>query len=262
MFAKLLKHEWKSSSKILGLLSLAALGAGIVGTILLQVQNHIPNNSIWQDISTTVFGPIMTLVVVTLIAYIFGSMIYLVYRFYKNKFTDEGYLTFTLPVTTRQIFLASLVNMTGWIAIVYLVVILDALLMMLLGVRMNSINRIVLEGLPDFLRNVGYGGMLYLVVATAHTCVLAMTSITVGNVVAKKHKVLAAFGVYYLMNFVIENVVGIMVIITECIFNQLIEDFLGSMSAMLITRIFFYLILIAGGYFLSTHLMKNKLNLP
>ena len=37
MFSKLLKHEWKANAGLMGVLSLAAAGVGILGTIALRV---------------------------------------------------------------------------------------------------------------------------------------------------------------------------------------------------------------------------------
>ena len=39
-----------------------------------------------------------------------ASLFFMIYRFYKRCFTDEGYLTFTLPVTNHQILLSSIIN--------------------------------------------------------------------------------------------------------------------------------------------------------
>ena len=121
MFAKLLKYEWKATSKLLGVLSLAALGVGVVGTSVLKILVVSFADGIGDGLEgfiPVILIPAMIMIVFALIAYAFGSVIILMYRFYKNKFTDEGYLTFTLPVNSHQIFLSSLLNMLIWLMII------------------------------------------------------------------------------------------------------------------------------------------------
>ena len=36
MFSKLLKHEWKANAGLLGILSACALGAGLLGTLVMR----------------------------------------------------------------------------------------------------------------------------------------------------------------------------------------------------------------------------------
>ena len=97
MLGKLLKHEWKSVWKIptillcvlMGLAVLAGLGfaspiwdSGLEGLGVLAVLS-------WMVFYFAIMGVSM------------GIMLYLAVRFYRSMFTDEGYLTHTLPVTTR-----------------------------------------------------------------------------------------------------------------------------------------------------------------
>ena len=110
MFRLLLKHDWRGIRGILGLLSLICLGAATVGgfamrsMILLTEQN---DPSVFQTIIT------MFAIMVSFIAMgitVAGSLFFCIWRFYKSRYSDEGYMTFTLPATTHQILLSSLVT--------------------------------------------------------------------------------------------------------------------------------------------------------
>ena len=126
MFAKLLKHEFKTTCRSLGILSIAALVSGAVGGLMLyfalQDVEDISRN-ILQTLSNLLLGGIY----IGLFIFGAGSSIYLYYNFYKNKFTDEGYLTFTLPASTHQILLSSILNILIWEIILTVVLLLSYL---------------------------------------------------------------------------------------------------------------------------------------
>ena len=118
MFAKLLKHEWKSTGALLGILSVGALGIGVLAAVVLRIL--VTNGSKWME-SESLFvllipmlGTMLVFLFVALIAYMLGTQVFLLIRFYRNKFTDEGYLTFTLPVNAHQIFLSSALYILIW----------------------------------------------------------------------------------------------------------------------------------------------------
>ena len=87
-----------------------------------------------------------------------------------------------------------------------------------------------------------------------------MTCITIGAVLAKKHKILTAVAFYYLLSMVtnvIFSFLSTMALMAR--YNGAAVDIaLMAQLTQLITR----LLLAVGGYFLSIFLMKRKLNLP
>lgn len=202
MFAKLLKHDFRASWGLLGILSLIALGAGAAGSGLIRYIDNGTNGDIWELLSLIA----MMGVIFYLIAYSIAVMFILLGRFYKSRFTDEGYLTFTLPVTTHQVLLSSFLNcFLGLLAATVVTVVSFGIFTFfgikeLDGERMEFI-RLCFQKLPDLIDLAGWGNILsFLVMALAGTaCELLtiMLSITIGSVLAKKHKILAAIGVYY-----------------------------------------------------------------
>lgn len=271
MFAKLLKHEWKSTSKLMGLLSLAALGIGIVGAVVLKILVVSFADGVGNDLEgfiPLILIPALMMIVFGMIAYAYGSVIFLLYRFYKNKFTDEGYLTFTLPVNSHQIFLSSGLNMLIWVAIAAVVLIVDIFLILLFGTAETGIINIkVLESIPQLFADISAEGIFYVliyvlygIVSTVSSMVTIMTSITIGAVLAKKHKILASIGIYY----GISTVLGIAFGVISVVSMAMLDGFAGELilSAPYLSQTILHIPLILGGYFLSTHLMKNKLNLP
>ena len=198
-------------------------------------------------------------------------------RFYKSRYTDEGYLTFTLPVTAKQIFLSSFVYMLLWQVISVVVVAIAMACMMLIGLPKEVLEEIkpiasVLIGLDGILEALP-GYRLYSVLLTVQVVfkpvygiVLLMTSVTLGAVIAKKHKIWTAIGMY----FGIQLAVGIVESILSAVptlmllFTGLMggENYLYNLSVTAGLGIALQVGLSIGFFFLSTNLMQKKLNLP
>ncbi|MCI9337424.1 MAG: hypothetical protein HFH93_07785 [Lachnospiraceae bacterium] len=127
MLGKLIKHEWIGTYKI-GCLMMGAMG---VITFLGWLSLHAP---IWKSISgmggsvswLDVFSVFTVLIYVMLLLCVtFGIRIYLCVRFYRTMYTDQGYLTHTLPVTKNQILVSKLLVSGLWTLLVQLAVYLS-----------------------------------------------------------------------------------------------------------------------------------------
>lgn len=284
MFSKLLKHEWKANWRLLGILSLAVIGLALVGTIALRVMvNYGDMLTESNSFLALLMLPLALLVFIGfigLVIYAAAVLFVLLFRFYKNKFTDEGYLTFTLPVNTHQIFLSSGLIMLAWLIIAVVLVVVLFAAMILFGtatqglVNMELIRNLqgtkdVLQFFDEIYRSIlgdGYDILLLLslVIAPVYTVVLAMSCITLGAVVAKKHKILAAIGIYYGANTVLGIVSSVITTIPSLIFlgTEGVTSVNQQFSLAMAVQLMIYAGVIVGGYFLSTNLMKKKLNLP
>ena len=285
MFAKLLKHEWKATRGLLGVFTLAALIAGGIGALALRFiasytdgmlngtinEQNIEKAQI-ESLAVGGLGTLLFFVMLALVAYYLGTQIVLLYRFYKNKFTDEGYLTFTLPVKTHQILAASWLNMLIWLVISTLVVLICVAMMVLTATAGIKIPGVDIWGdalnfyttnytdsvasLGEFVAlSVGSGLLEWII-----TPLIAMTCITIGAVGAKKHKILLAIAVYYgysMVSGIISTVVTTVVSITGFQSGASSVINMSVVCAMLIQAM---LALIC--WFLTNYLINRKLNLP
>jgi len=282
MFSKLLKYEWKANAGLLTILSACALGVGLLGAGVLRAMEYVSQhmlNDQMAAIATSGLGSIMVFVVIALIAYALAVQFINIWRFYKNKFTDEGYLTFTLPVNPHQIFLSSFLVILAWLAISVFVLIFSAFLMLAIGLDepMKDVFRVLVDifgGLGDVFYEIelpGAGtfftlGILQIVLSPIYAIVLLMTSITQGCVLAKKHKILATIGMYYVINMVVNVISSILSLVpTLMMIGSAMsgaEDYFQHMSLTLGLTLLLQVGLCVVGYFWSTYLMKHKLNLP
>ena len=273
MFTKLLKHEWRSTRGMLGSLILVCLAASLLGggtmryLIIASTQDAQHNAILTLSILTMVAAIIA--VAVTGVA----ALLLFIGRFYKSRFTDEGYLTFTLPVNTHQNLLSSMVNTAIGMVIIFFVICAALAVWMLIGFSAipgfyEKLWEVLPEVWAEICREIGkaeasdiFGGIaLFLVnVLTGGACELVtlMLSVTIGSIIAKKHKILAAVGVYYGINVLISM---------TCSATLAVQAFSSSEGAQMVFRVFTSsAVMTAGvaiaGYFLMYWLVDRKLNL-
>lgn len=261
MFTKLLKHEFRAVRKSLWPLSIAALLSSVVGYIIMLIATsniEIEDNAILESLATVLQGGIY----VFLVVYAIGSSISLYVRFYRTKFTDEGYLTFTLPASTHQILLSSILNMVIWFAIVAVVLaVCIVLLISPLVVELN--NELDFSNLFSYIEappiGVIFVSTLQFICSMCYGLILPLLAITIGSLFAKKHKLLAAFGVGYGINMAVSFVSSLLTILELTSSDMLYEEYYISISSVITSVL--SLILAVVGYFVMHHLIKNKLNI-
>lgn len=272
MFAKLLKHEWKATAGLLGILSAACIGCGLLGggaiRYLTWAEEAGPRTD--DTLLTVLSALVCATAVIVIAACSIVMLLLLVNRFYKSRFTDEGYLTFTLPVNGHQILLTSVITSVVEMIAICLVVLVSVLLMAFIGV----------SGVEGFweefpvaaarffqtlreeigFRAVGYvllGILVMLSGLVGESCII-MLSVSLGALVAKKHKILLALLFYYLIHMAISivSVSGL----ASLSFGVSLESISYSLG-MLITAIG-WLTIGAVCYFPTHYLITHRLNLP
>ena len=189
-------------------------------------------------------------------------------------------MTFTLPVKTSQIFLSSALNMLIWMVISVVLVAALCAAMILFGTATDGlINMDIIRSFKEMdyiweemgymfgqILGDGFGvlSVITILISPVYSVVLSMTCITLGAVVAKKHKILAAIGISYGAGMVLNIISSIVTSIPSLLFigDTSMESSDLYFTITMVGQLLIYLGVTVGGYFLSTHLMKNKLNLP
>ena len=273
MFTKLLKHEWRATRGMLGTLCLICLGASLLGGCTMRYL-MIASSQDAQHHAIVVLNVLAMIAAIIAVAVTgVAALFLLIGRFYKSRFTDEGYLTFTLPVNTHQNLLASMANTAIGMVIIFFVICAALAVWMLIGFSAipgfyERVREVLPEVWAEIRREIGkaensdiFGGIaLFLVnVLTGGACALVtlMLSVTIGSIIAKKHKILAAVGVYYGINVLISM---------TCSAALAIQAFSGSEGAQMVFRVFtssavMTAVVAVAGYFLMYWLVDRKLNL-
>ena len=110
MLGKLIKHEFRATGRILLPVYLVMLltAALVRGFQVLTEQTAGEFMRALAVLSVLLFS-----------AAVFGgsilAFVLMIYRFYKNLMTDEGYLMFTLPVTTGQLIWSKMIVSAVWL---------------------------------------------------------------------------------------------------------------------------------------------------
>lgn len=222
MLKKLLKYDVSSIWKLWTALSVAVLGMSLVTSLIIRAAieiNLVDDTSLMAVFSIigAVFTGLGLVLVWSGILLITPIMCYI--RYYKNFFSDEGYLTFTLPVRRRDLYLSKVANVFLFNVGNVLVTIVAVLLMMLVIPATDNgaiINFAAYEAVGELIALIWEGiGAWLIVYVLCLVVLLAAVSlfeigmihlcITVGATVAKKHKVLAGVGIYFGSNFILSS---------------------------------------------------------
>ncbi len=216
MFGKLMKAEWRASRRVIGALCAVVLisGAllGLLGSLLLR-----EGTGSWRlpDFVNVLFSLLSMTAVLAVTLSLAASVFYALWRYYRSRFTEEGYLTYTLPVNNHQLMLSSILASVLEILLVGLATV--AAMAMAFGIfaaglpwnEVDSTSWGLLWSrwgeLLDSLRPVASDVLLVLlnmVLMGLATLLTLMLAVTIGATAAKKHPILLAIAVYYGLSLV------------------------------------------------------------
>lgn len=281
MFATLLKYEFRRTKNILLPMNLGALAIGGVGYFVMLIFTMLMQN---PDSEIFIVAPLLYLLwmgLILMLALLSTAVtIVLCIQFYREKFTDQGYLTFTLPASTHQILLSSYLNFLIWMIINTIVTLVG------IGIMLTPIISMVLKRIAEMGLDISYlwalikeniaqilpSGALFtvsyimlLISSLFYGVTLPYLAITLASVLVKKMKLLLAVGIGYGMSMVMGVIPSILAIIEGIITGMLMANndlavYAPGAISYIITSIF-YMAFAIGGYFLMHHLVKKKLNL-
>ena len=268
MFTKLLKYEWRATRGMLGTLCLICLAASLLGGGTMRYLVQASTQDTHQNVFVVLNVLAMVAAIIAVAVIGVAALFLLIGRFYRSRFTDEGYLTFTLPVNTHQNLLSSMVNSAIGMVIIFVVICFCILLW--LGIGFSGIDgfyKTLWEAFPRLWEEFGkalaqirfrYAVLLLLNFLCSFACelVVLMLSVTIGSIIAKKHKILAAVGVYYGIHVAISMVTSA-ILAMQAIAAEGVEMFFSFQSISAVQMA----VIAVAGYFLMYWLVDRKLNL-
>lgn len=233
MFRKCLKYDMRAVWRFWRIMAVCAAGLGLVGSLAVRgiVENVIHfRESFYANIQNILNFFLETIAIAAffgIVAFFIITVILVYVRFYKNFFSDEGYLTFTLPVKRETLYASKVVNALIWEGASLLIILFDILLAMLIipspcsadfnGIAVGPLDLTLFARLGAWLSSIwtengvwlltfAVEGFLIVVAYILLSVGLIQLCITLGAIIAKKHKFLAAIGVFY----------GIRTVLTFC----------------------------------------------
>lgn len=294
MLGKLIKHDFNSLSRVLFPTQLAVLAATILATLGFAFNFRSGYSAAeangFMGLIRLITGLLSGIMVLAIIAASILVAFIIFQRFYKNLMCDEGYLTFTLPVTTSQILWSKLITAMLWTIISSVVIFICVNIFVLFGTAETGfINTEAYSEIGKFLHEVNtvigarivwpileFG--LLMLIGTASSILQVYLALIIGGIVSQKHKILASIGFYFVINIAVSI---ISTIVQFCLTGSMsttmmsfesntfdsqsaLEAYnfiLGAIQPYYWVYFALTLAITAAFFILSRYLLKNKLNL-
>ena len=265
---------------------LLVLGTTTLGTAALKFAREISysfsDNPLKNMLDTSLYT-IFGFSLFALFAYSVLSLFLSISRYYKNFFTDEGYLTFTLPVKSHTLIFSKLWSTILWLFISVVVVIACVFIYITFGGAPlgKLFNLAFYEELGELIRVVlktffteltvssaffVIEGIVLVFVEVLYAILSLFLAITLGSIIAKKHKILASIGMYYLINMVTSTATT--VLMTGFLLGPIGVNYDFSTSSLtsyihilLISTALIYAVIMVIEFLLINNFIKKKLNL-
>lgn len=276
MLGKLFKHEWKAISKLLLVLHGFILIFAILSRIFFEASGgfDVAASAGAEKAVGVITGLLIFFLMLILFCAAVFTSVYIGYRFYKNIFTEQGYLTNTLPVTPTQIIVSK--GLTGLLWTVIDVIVLAAALLIMfangefMSVLLSALGRCFhyLFALPAFC----WIFLIMLLLSPFLTILHLYFCVAVGSLVPN-HKILGAIGVYIVSYVAVQVFSTVILALTGIGFGVANIDTTGMTGAettyylgSLLTPMFLIILLceiIATlvCFFVTKYIMTKKLNL-
>ena len=277
MFNKVFKYDFKYSFRIWWIFAVATVGVSVVAGILLQNMVHYTEIAVKNVLFETLslFGLLFCFLGLGLfpLVYIITSIV----RYYTNFFSDEGYLTFTLPVKRSVLLNSKILSFFVYHVMTFAVLILDIFIFLLVAAGFKNFFQgfnNVIQGISETIPHLSASALvclvflpLYLLSFSLLSMNIYYSSLTFGAIIAKKHKVLAAIGIYFgigtILSF-IDRIIGAFTLhpllkgfFSYADFTDMGWELVGFLSASTVV----YAAAAFGLYLFNLHCLKNNLNL-
>lgn len=284
MLGKLLKYEWKGlCSPFLILLVVLGGTTALTCGVILTIDPRYDETIAWYSMMALILS--IFLYYFGLIGCTLGTMLIIAVRFYKTCYTDQGYLTHTLPVSARQILNAKiiasvLIYLLMLVAIVVTIFIIIQVaiyhIFSLIPGDYNELRRAFSEEFLPLLHvfedelGISLGAYAAYLVFFVITSILAnivtiLGCVSLGQLYAK-HRIVGAIVAYFVVQFVMQ-IIGYFCSLPMYT-KMLIAGSYGSdltpfgiMSPTMNLTLLMTVIVAVGMYFVNLHMMTKRLNL-
>lgn len=276
MLKKLLKYDFKSLFKLAGPLYILLAAASVISFGLATVLSALINANTESSIMIS-FG--ITSVVIFYFLMLFAIIVAFsvtsfipVFHFYKHIFSDEGYLTLTLPIKMRDQLLSKtiagfVVNLTS--SVIGVLAIILSLFVSMIYVIDHSVEESIFSVIIEMLM-LSFEGSLYIwtillyaiyfVIALFYGLMVMYMCVTLGAVVFKKLKIVGAIVFYFatsLASGVVETVIGLIVGIIAGLSDNV--ELASNVSIISTTVVYGVIGVII--FFVNRNLFEKKINL-
>lgn len=274
MLKKLIKYDLRSMLRLWWIGALVCLLMGVAGGFcwqLIESGRPIPTAVL------TICIILIALAVFFLLAFTLFTTVIIFIRYFKNFFSDEGYLTFTLPVHRHTLLNAKLLSSLILTLVTNSLVAVSISTMVCIGAHEYIFGDYFREYITRLyeavMRNFGgyfwvylLEGAILFVLYQILSLVFLYLCITFGSTVARKAKLVASIGIYYGANTGAFFILQLLFLfcrpsINEWLLPLELNQALPVIALMMLCGIFFMATVCAFLYSLLNRMLARKLNL-
>lgn len=279
MLGKLLKHEFISCGKKLLPIYLILVIASFVGKVFIWLVskksfiNAVPEAfyRIVKSLSS-IFSIVYILFIIVILV---GTILFLIYRFYQHLFTDEGYLTMTLPVKPYEHVLTKTLSSLVW-SIFSGALVLGSIALIVRTEETVRKFHDVIDAFVDMLKRVavemdiGYGWLIaeviiFILFVIITKYLMVFFSITLGSSFSSKNKILSSIVVYIALAVAMQIfsmvVMGGLTNISPDYLQEVADNAGKALQTTILTFGTLHVLLSAVFFYATTHILKKKVNL-
>ena len=277
MLRKLMKQEFRATARLMLPLYLAVILLGVGSKFAEMVLNSADAGGVLAGFGmpgqiSSILDVIGVIViagfVLALIAAFAVAFVLMILRFRNNLLGDEGYVMFTLPVSVHQLVWAKLIVSLVWFVGA---VVVDgiAILLVLLGDEVTLSEAFRAIGIffsqftpADVGHLVGYSVELILlgVVLCFGICLEFYAAMSIGHSFAR-HKGLLSVAFFFVIQAATQVLSSIPLLAGDSLDVDLAFTNAGMVHAVLIGILLVNIVYAAVLYFITTYMLKNRLNL-
>lgn len=216
MVRKLYKHEFKAWLRVMSVI----FGITLAIAAVFRIIQIFESDSIYYNI---IEGSAIFMYVIALLVCLAAPTVFGVVRFYRNLFTGEGYLSFTLPVTPANHLGVKVTTAVTFSFMSVLVCIASGMIVTFGEVfteickAADYLIKLIPEDISGHLIGYCVEFLIFLVVALFVEYLFLDTCICIGQLF-RKNRVLAAVGVYfgfYVLTQILGTVFGVVMVVLE-----------------------------------------------
>ena len=284
MLGKLIKYEWKGLRFPLMIMMIVLAGTMILTCgVILTINPKLDETLAWYSVMALMLS--IFLYYFGIIGCTLGTTLIVVVRFYKTCYTDQGYLTHTLPVTPHQLLNSKILTAIFTHLLMIFAIILSIFIILQVGIHhvfsfipdysyaelRHEFSIVFADILDSFEDEFGLRLGLYIAYLLFY-CIVGVISnvntlfgcVSLGQLYAK-HRIVGAIAAYFLLQFVM-MIIGYITAIpmyTRMLAGTYYDNatVFGIMSPTMNMSLLTTVLLAVAMYFVNLHMMTKKLNL-
>lgn len=284
MLGKLIKYEWKGLRFPLMIMMIVLAGTMILTCgVILTINPKLDETLAWYSVMALMLS--IFLYYFGIIGCTLGTTLIVVVRFYKTCYTDQGYLTHTLPVTPHQLLNSKILTAIFTHLLMIFAIILSIFIILQVGIHhvfsfipdysyaelRHEFSIVFADILDSFEDEFGLRLGLYIayllfycIVGVISNVITLFGCVSLGQLYAK-HRIVGAIAAYFLLQFVM-MIIGYITAIpmyTRMLTGTYYDNatVFGIMSPTMNMSLLTTVLLAVAMYFVNLHMMTKKLNL-